>query len=88
MDASHLVPTIDMIQPDDTTLAALDLACRDHGFFLLSGHGLDDLIAATWDRARAFFEAPRDCKVAVMRDADNPLGYYDRELTKRKRDSK
>ena len=48
MDASHLVPTIDIAQPDDKTLAALDLACRDHGFFLLSGHGLDDLIAATW----------------------------------------
>ena len=69
-------------------LAALVLACRNHGFFLLSGRGLDDLIAATWDRARAFFEAPRDYKVAVMRDADNPLGYYDRKLTKRKRDSK
>jgi isopenicillin N synthase-like dioxygenase len=88
MDASHLVPTIDISQPDDSMLAALDLACRDHGFFLLSGHGLDDLIEATWDRAREFFDSPRERKVDVMRDADNPLGYYDRELTKRKRDSK
>lgn len=88
MDASHLVPTIDISDPDDTMLAALDLACSDHGFFLLSGHGLDDLIDATWSRTRAFFDSPRAGKVAVMRDADNPLGYYDRELTKRKRDSK
>ena len=69
-------------------LAQLDRACRDHGFFLLTGHGLDDLIEQTWERARAFFAAPRDRKTAVMRDADNPLGYFDRELTKRRRDNK
>jgi len=88
MDASYLVPTIDISDPDPAMLAALDRACRDHGFFLLSGHGLDALIDQTWQRARDFFAAPREQKVAVMRDADNPLGYFDRELTKRRRDNK
>jgi isopenicillin N synthase-like dioxygenase len=88
MDASHLVPSIDIADPDPSMLAALDRACQDHGFFLLTGHGLDDLIDATWERARAFFAAPRDLKVAVGRDAENPLGYFDRELTKRRRDNK
>lgn len=66
----------------------MDLACRDHGFFLLAGHGLDRVIDDTWRQARAFFESDRARKVAVMRDQDNPLGYYDRELTKRARDHK
>lgn len=88
MDASHLVPSIDISDSDPAMLAALDGACRDHGFFLLTGHGLDDLIELTWQRAGAFFAAPRERKVAVMRDAQNPLGYFDRELTKRRRDNK
>jgi len=88
MDASHLVPTIDISAPDPAMLEALDRACRDHGFFLLTGHGLDALIDQTWVRARAFFASPREDKVSVMRDADNPLGYFDRELTKQRRDSK
>lgn len=88
MDASHLVPVVDIGAPSGRSLDALDLACRDHGFFLLTGHGLDGLIETTWERTRGFFEADREIRVGIMRDQDNPLGYYDRELTKRRRDSK
>jgi isopenicillin N synthase-like dioxygenase len=88
MSASHLVPTIDISGVTDSMLVDLDHACRDHGFFLLSGHGLDELIETTWERTRAFFESPRSRKAAIMRDQENPLGYFDRELTKRRRDSK
>ena len=83
-----LVPTIDISSDVDGQLDALDRACRDHGFFLLSGHGLDDVIADTWAATRAFFDADRSIRLAVERDAENPLGWYDRELTKRKRDHK
>lgn len=85
-----IVPTIDISDPNaiDGRLAALDRACRDHGFFLLSGHGADEVIERTWAAARAFFDADRDVKTAVRRDGDNPLGWYDRELTKRRRDHK
>ena len=83
-----LVPTIDISSPTTTSLEALDAACRDHGFFLLSGHGLDDLIARTWRHTEVFFDADRSIKTDIMRDLDNPMGYYDRELTKRKRDNK
>ena len=82
------VPVIDVSRSLDGQLEALDTACRDHGFFLLSGHGLDDVVDATWAAARAFFEGERDVKLEVQRDGDNPLGWYDRELTKRKRDHK
>ncbi len=77
-----------MSRPDASSLRALDAACRDHGFFLLSGHGLDTLIERTWEHTRRFFDADRSLRVAVQRDATNPLGYFDRELTKRRRDTK
>lgn len=83
-----LVPTIDISAPGDAGLDAIDRACRDHGFFLLSGHGLDDLIDDVWTQARTFFTADRAVRRSVERDGDNPLGWFDRELTKRKRDHK
>lgn len=86
--ADPLVPIIDVSQPLDRQLDALDAACREHGFFLISGHGLDQVIDRTWDAASAFFAADRSVRRAVERDADNPLGWYDRELTKRRRDAK
>lgn len=83
-----LVPVVDIGDPQATSLVELDRACRDHGFFLLTGHGLDDVIAETFAVARRFFDSPRAVKDAVRRDARNPLGYNDRELTKRRRDHK
>jgi isopenicillin N synthase-like dioxygenase len=83
-----LVPTIDISRPDPTALGALDAACRDHGFFLLEGHGLDALIETTWDETRRFFSAPKEVKESVRRTRDQALGYYDRELTKQRRDRK
>lgn len=83
-----LVPIVDISSPTDTSRRALDAACRDHGFFLLVGHGLDDLIARTWVETARFFDVDRSVRVAIERDADNPFGWIDRELTKRKRDHK
>lgn len=83
-----LVPTIDATSPSRTDLQALDTACRDHGFFLLTNHGLDNVLANAWRETERFFDAPRSVRTAIMRDRDNPLGYFDRELTKRKRDHK
>jgi isopenicillin N synthase-like dioxygenase len=82
------VPTIDISRPTATSLEELDAACSDHGFFLLAGHGQQDLIERTWQLTRAFFALPAEHKRGVLRSEDNALGYYDRELTKRKRDHK
>lgn len=84
----HTVPVVDISRPDRTSMDALDAACRDHGFFLLTGHGLDALIDTTWRATRAFFDTDRSVRVAIMRSQQNPLGYFDRELTKRRRDHK
>lgn len=83
-----LVPTIDATSPSRTDLHALDTACRDHGFFLLTNHGLNNVLSNAWRETERFFDAPRSVRTAIMRDRDNPLGYFDRELTKRKRDHK
>ena len=82
------VPVVDISQPSTTARAELDAACRDHGFFLLVGHGLDSVIAETWAETERFFDAPREIRTAIRRDEQNPLGWFDRELTKRVRDHK
>jgi isopenicillin N synthase-like dioxygenase len=83
-----LVPTVDLRDVHATSLEALDAACRDHGFFLLSGHGLDATIAETWAWTERFFDADRSVRTAIARSREEPLGYFDRELTKRRRDGK
>lgn len=83
-----VVPVVDISNPSSTSIAELDAACRDHGFFLLVGHGLDDVISETWTETERFFDAPRSVRTDIMRDEQNPLGWFDRELTKRVRDHK
>ncbi|MEZ5246744.1 MAG: 2OG-Fe(II) oxygenase family protein [Acidimicrobiales bacterium] len=83
-----LVPTVDIRNPSSVSLDALDAACADHGFFLLEGHGLDELIAHTWTASTGFFASAPANKEAIRRSPEAMLGWYDRELTKRKRDNK
>jgi len=84
------VPVIDLekAETDLSVLEPLDRACRDHGFFLLRNHGMDEAIDRMWQAAEHFFSEPAEVKRQVLRTEDIPLGYYDRELTKRKRDLK
>jgi isopenicillin N synthase-like dioxygenase len=82
------VPIVDISDPSATSLAALDAACRSHGFFLLEGHGLDGVIDETFRLGREFFDGDAGVKHAVRRDERVALGYNDRELTKRQRDHK
>ncbi len=87
------VPVVDLSDPavvarNPDMLAELDRACRDHGFFLLIGHGLDDVFTRMWSQAADFFASPRSERLQILRTEDRPLGYYDRELTKQKRDLK
>ncbi len=84
------VPTIDLqtAKQDAKALSALDAACREHGFFLLVGHGIDAEIARMWRASTAFFHSTRANKLSIRRSENQPLGYYDRELTKQQRDLK
>lgn len=88
--ASNLVPTIDLVkaEADENELKKIDLACRNHGFFLLKNHGMDDEIKKMWQFSRDFFSLDPKVKNKVLRNETMPLGFYNRELTKRKRDLK
>jgi isopenicillin N synthase-like dioxygenase len=62
------VPVIDVAglvagHDDPAVGAALDRACRDMGFFYVSGHGVDDALQQRLDdAARAFFALPEATK--------------------------
>ncbi|MEM7218521.1 MAG: 2OG-Fe(II) oxygenase family protein [Pseudomonadota bacterium] len=67
----------------------LDSALREWGVFRLHGHGLSaPLCADTLAVAAAFFAQPTPAKRRYERDADNPWGFFDRELTKNVQDWK
>lgn len=85
-----LVPTLDLVKAEATpdALGRLDVACRDHGFFMLKNHGIQHEIDAMWTASKDFFSQPRSEKRKIMRTQEQPLGYYDRELTKQQRDLK
>lgn len=84
------VPTIDLsaAQEAQFDFSSMDLACREHGFFLLKNHGIDQEILDMWRLSKQFFDLSSGEKRLILRDKENPLGYYDRELTKQKRDLK
>jgi isopenicillin N synthase-like dioxygenase len=92
---SDRVPVID-IQPlhghgprHDRTVLAIGAACRQYGFFQITGHGISsDLIEQVWGETKRFFALPADAKRAVSRSKENARGWYNRELTKNTRDMK
>jgi len=78
------VPVIDIRQLEHpATLAALDSACRNWGFFQVVNHGIpEDVIAALNAAMRDFFARPLEVKRRISRTAANSWGFFDRELTK------
>jgi isopenicillin N synthase-like dioxygenase len=70
-------------------LRRIDLACREWGFFQVVDHGLPaQLLRDVQAAMQAFFDLPIGAKRAVQRTAENAWGFYDRELTKNRRDWK
>lgn len=84
------VPIIDIAALETpAALDAIDRACREWGFFQVTGHGIPaTLTDGVLEAARRFFAEPRAAKRRILRSADNPYGYYDRELTKNAFDRK
>ena len=84
------VPVIDIAKLDSPeSLRRIDRACRDWGFFQVTGHGIEPaLLRSIFEVSRELFAQPAEAKRRIRRDADNPWGYYDKELTKNRRDWK
>ena len=81
---SKTVPVIDinrLNRPD--TLAELDAACREWGFFQVINPGIpQNAIDRLMSETHAFFSLPLDRKREISRTLDNQWGFFDRELTK------
>lgn len=86
----NAVPVIDIAELDDPeSLYRIDRACRDWGFFQVVGHGIDEpLMRSIFEVTHEFFAQPADVKRRILRNAENPWGYFDRELTKNRQDRK
>jgi isopenicillin N synthase-like dioxygenase len=87
---SDFIPVIDIRDLDSVAArTAIHQACTDWGFFQVTGHGMDPyVIEEIFAMSRAFFAQPSADKRRILRDADNPWGYYDKELTKNRLDWK
>lgn len=61
----------------DAVVAAVDKACRDIGFLVITGHGVPPaLIARVEATARRFFKMPLDAKQALKRPKDDQVRGY------------
>ena len=78
------IPTIDLSaarngppQAREEAARAIGRACEDIGFFLVSGHGIEEgLIGGVYQAARSFFDLPVDEKMKVKRrKAEISRGY-------------
>lgn len=84
------IPVIDIAELNASgTRRLLDEACEGWGFFQITNHGIEESVIAGLQSAMAvFFHQAAEDKRTISRTAENPWGFYDRELTKNTRDWK
>ena len=59
----HDLPVIDLQAPPDAVALAIGRACREHGFFYLVGHGVDEALALRLEAlSHRFFALPEAVK--------------------------
>ncbi len=59
----HTLPIVDLAQPEARAVQALRAACREHGFFYLTGHGIDEALGQRLEAlSHAFFALPEAVK--------------------------
>mmetsp|Transcript_16345 Transcript_16345/g.23848 ORF Transcript_16345/g.23848 Transcript_16345/m.23848 type:complete len:372 (-) Transcript_16345:817-1932(-) len=88
-NASYAIPIIDIEvlvngsvkEKKESVVQEIGKACEEIGFFAITNHGVDtDLIDATWDMTRKFFDLPIEEKMAVpSKEPEYPYGYEQSE---------
>lgn len=78
------VPVIDIAELESSSaLEAIDIACREWGFFQVKNHGIHTSITENlFEVAESFFAQTTEVKRKILRTKLNPWGFYDQELTK------
>lgn len=74
-----MLPIVDLSASEDEVAAAIGAACRDVGFFYVTGAGVSPtLLAELDDTARAFFRQPEELKrtIAMTRGGRAWRGYF------------
>ena len=86
----HEIPIIDLSNVNTPQLLTqLYKACSTWGFFQLINHNIpSSLLHSFQNEMSNFFALPYATKSKLKRNANNARGYFDDELTKRKRDWK
>jgi|UniRef100_K3WAM4 isopenicillin N synthase-like dioxygenase len=75
--------------PFRTTISALQSALTEWGFFYIANHGVTPELMERFQSAiKRFFALPKELKNTIRRDKANPLGFFDDEFTKNKKDWK
>jgi len=83
------IPLIDLHQPPHLLRQQLYAACSTWGFFQLLNHDIPSSLLSQFREAiSSFFSLPYESKLKLKRNANNSRGYFDDELTKRRRDWK
>jgi isopenicillin N synthase-like dioxygenase len=85
------IPILDVSQgfSDAAFIEKLSHACEEWGFFQVTGHGIDPALRNKFfQNVEDFFLLPKSEKMHLSRTENNFWGYYDKELTKNKVDSK
>ncbi len=79
----------DSTVPGSEVVEAVADASARFGFFQVVNHGLaPELLDSVWVATRTFFARPQAEKRRLQRSKTNARGFYDRELTKNRRDLK
>jgi isopenicillin N synthase-like dioxygenase len=69
MTSTPTLPVIDLSAPGDRPARQIEAACRDTGFFYLTGHGVPPGLLGSLDAAsRAFFALPEADKMEIAMD--------------------
>lgn len=68
-------PVIDLNSPSGVA-GQIDEACREVGFFAITGHGVPQgVIDHAWSAATRFFDRPLEEKLSVRSEIEYPYGY-------------
>ena len=73
------LPLVDLEADVIPAAARLDEICREIGFFVVTGHGVDrDVIDAAWDATSRFFDLGLEAKLSARHPSEDhhPYGYF------------